>query len=117
MGQAVSWVRAEQTGYWQRGDTTQADPHFDQDQIDRLVRTIEAHNASWRDWFTEQGVQPHSMTYEDLIEDPHRAVLGLLEQLGVEAPSGWTPRSSHVRQADEVNREWIRHHPRSRDRR
>ena len=40
VGQAVSWARAEQTGYWQDGDTSLAQPRFDLDQTADLVRTI-----------------------------------------------------------------------------
>ncbi len=108
IGQAVSWARAEQTGYWQPGDTAQAEPRLDVGQLDGLVRTIGEHNAAWRAWFAQQGVQPHRVSYEDLIENPRQAVLGILDRLGVKAPSGWRPRSAHVRQADEVNREWAR---------
>ena len=67
VGQAVSWARAEQTGCWQDGDRSLAQPRFDLDQTADLVRTIREHNAGWRSWFAEQGVEPHSVTYEDVI--------------------------------------------------
>jgi LPS sulfotransferase NodH len=108
VGQAVSWARAEQTGYWQPGDTAQASPHLDTGQVDELVRTIREHDAAWSAWFSRQRVQPHVVTYEDLIADPGRTVTAILDRLGVEAPAGWLPRSAHGRQADEVNREWVR---------
>ena len=56
--QAVSWARAEQTGYWQRGDAAAIEPRLDIGQVDDLVRTVLDHNAAWATWFLEQGVHP-----------------------------------------------------------
>jgi LPS sulfotransferase NodH len=107
VGQAVSWARAEQTGYWQEGDRTSAHPRIDADHADRLVRTITEHNAAWSRWFQRQGVEPYVVMYEDVVADPGHAVQGLLDSLGVELPSTWRPRSAHRRQADELNAEWV----------
>lgn len=108
VGQAVSWARAEQTGYWQEGDRSSAEPRLDLDQIDELVRTIREHNAAWKSWFHQHGVEPYSVRYEDVVADPRRAVQELLDRLGVELPSDWRPESPHRRQADEINAEWVR---------
>jgi trehalose 2-sulfotransferase len=108
VGQAVSWARAEQTGYWQDGDRSSAEPRFDLGQIDELVRTIRAHNAAWSTWFAQHGVEPHVVTYEDVIADPRQAALGVLDQLGSGLPSDWRPAPRQRRQADEVNAAWVR---------
>jgi LPS sulfotransferase NodH len=106
--QAVSWARAEQTGYWQHGDVVAAEPHLDLDQVDHFVRTIHEHDAAWSAWFSEQGVRPHVVTYEDLVEDPDATVRGLLERLGIRPPSDWVASSVVARQGDELNDEWVR---------
>lgn len=116
VGQAVSWARAEQTGYWQEGDRSSAEPRPDLDQIDELVRTIKEHSAAWSTWFEQQGVEPYFVRYEDVVADPRRAVQGLLDRLGVELPSNWRPESPHRRQADEVNAEWVRRYRTARTR-
>jgi LPS sulfotransferase NodH len=108
VAQAVSWARAEQTGYWQHGDVASVSPHFDLDQIEVLVRSIADHDAAWTAWFTREGVNPQVVTSEDLVVDPRATVRGILELLAVELPSGWEPASQHVRQADEVNERWAR---------
>jgi trehalose 2-sulfotransferase len=108
VGQAASWARAEQTGYWQDGDRSLAEPCFDLSQIDDLVRTIREHNAAWSTWFAQQGVAPYPVTYEDVIADPRHAVQGILDHLGIELPSHWRPVPRQHRQADEVSAEWVR---------
>jgi LPS sulfotransferase NodH len=106
VGQAVSWARAEQTGYWQRGDGRRAPPRQDLDRIDATVRTIRAHERAWSDWFGRQGVEPHRATYEQLVRDPGGTVRGILAHLGVDAPPSWEPRPSTDKQADELNAAW-----------
>ncbi len=108
VGQAVSWARAERTGYWQREDVSSREPAIDLDQVDELVRTVHAHNAAWISWFAEQGVRPHIVTYEALAADPERTVRAILDHLDVKAPAAWRPASTHAKQADEINAEWVR---------
>jgi trehalose 2-sulfotransferase len=108
VGQAVSWARAEQTGYWQDGDRPAAEPRFDRGLIGDLVRTIEEHEAAWNRWFTEQGVAPYRVTYEDVTADPARAVRAILDHLDIEPPATWRPAPRERRQADATNDAWVR---------
>jgi LPS sulfotransferase NodH len=110
VAQAVSWARAEQTGYWQHGDTATTTPRLDVDQIDALVRTVHEHEAAWADWFARQGVRPHHLTYEELVRDPGAAVRGILTHLGLSTPDGWMPVLRHRRQADDLNASWVSAH-------
>jgi hypothetical protein len=41
VAQAVSWARAEQTGYWHHGDTSANESHFELDQIQGFVEMID----------------------------------------------------------------------------
>lgn len=104
--QAVSWCRAEQTGYWQQGDVGAQGPHPDIAQTRLLMGTIQEHNAAWRAWFDAQGVEPHTVTYEQLVRDRLRVVQGIAAKLAVELPSDWRPQSPHRKQADELSRAW-----------
>jgi LPS sulfotransferase NodH len=108
VGQAVSCVRAEQTGYWQDGDTPSAQPRFDPGHIHDLVATIRDHNAAWSRWFARQGVEPLSLTYEDVTRNPRQAVQRILDHLGIALPPDWRPTPRQQLQADEVNAEWVR---------
>ena len=106
IAQAVSWARAEQTGYWQQGDTPQGPPRADVEQMVEILGSITAHNASWRAWFAGNGIEPHHLSYEQLVAEPRDAVAGIAAQLGVEVPAGWRPESRHRKQADRTNEDW-----------
>jgi LPS sulfotransferase NodH len=107
VAQAVSWARAEQTGYWHQGDISANEPHFDLDQIRRFIERIDEHNAAWRKWFTSFQIQPHVVRYEELVADMVGITAGVLDFLGLELPDKQTITSGHARQADEINDEWI----------
>jgi LPS sulfotransferase NodH len=104
--QAVSWCRAEQTGYWQQGDVVTGEPHQDIAQTRLLMETIREHNAAWRAWFDAQGVEPHTVTYEQLADNRRRMIQGIAARLAVELPNDWRPRSPHRKQSDGMNRAW-----------
>ena len=104
--QAVSWCRAEQTGYWQQGDVITQEPHQDIAHMRLLMETIWKHNAAWQAWFDAQGVEPHTVTYEQLVGDHRRVIQGIAAKLAVELPRNWRPQSLHRKQADELNRDW-----------
>jgi LPS sulfotransferase NodH len=105
VAQAVSWARAEQTGYWHHGDSSANEPHFELDQIQGFVAMIDEHNAAWRDWFTSFDIRPHVVRYEELTADMVGITLGVLDFLGLELPDGRTIAPGHDRQAHEINSE------------
>jgi LPS sulfotransferase NodH len=105
--QAVSWSRAEQTGFWQEGDTASREPRLDLRRLHELVATIEAHNRAWDDWFNRQEVEPLRVTYEELVQEPRSVVERVAGLVGVSLPQHWQPESPHRRQADETNAAWV----------
>jgi trehalose 2-sulfotransferase len=112
LAQAVSWLRAEQTGVWfqtgQRGEAQPGrEPRFDFGRIRELARMIGEHNGAWRNWFASAGIQPHQVGYEDLDADPVGVTRGILGFLGLELPLGREISAGHTRLADELNAEWI----------
>lgn len=119
LAQAVSWLRAEQTGVWYLGGKGEISggggqfagdrPRFDRDAVTRIMRTIEEHNAGWERWFVAYGIQPHRIRYEDLSADPQAVTHGVLDHLGLghTLPAGRQVTPSHHRQADRLNEEWV----------
>lgn len=106
VGQAVSWCRAEQTGYWQDGDVASAAPTSDLTQMSELLETIAAHNVAWREWFREQAIEPLTITYEALIEHPGVVIEKIAGLLDVSIPNSWQPKAPQRQQADDLNTEW-----------
>jgi LPS sulfotransferase NodH len=65
--QAVSWARAEQTGYWQDGQNSRVRPRFDFNAVDGSVTTVNEHNGAWLEWFDASGVVPVGVVYEESL--------------------------------------------------
>jgi len=111
VAQAVSLLRAEQTGVWletadERQEPT-AQPGFDFGQVRDLVRQIEEDNAAWEAWFTAEGIRPYQVLYEDLDDDPVGIASGVLGFLGLDLPAGRETTVRHKRLADELNARWV----------
>ncbi len=109
VAQAVSWARAEQTRFWQDGDTALPghEPRFDFQQIHTLVQTIDEHNAAWRTWFVMFEVQPHLVRYEDLAANPAGVTRAILDFLGLHLSADPVLAPGTRRQADQLNHDWI----------
>ncbi|MCW3815703.1 Stf0 sulfotransferase family protein [Micromonospora sp. DR5-3] len=115
VAQAVSWLRAEQTGRWFVGGNGEISgsagdgqpPRFDADGISRFVDVIRAHNAAWAAWFASRGIQPYLVRYEDLDTDMVATTRGILDFLGLDVPQGVAITPRHRRQADQLNQQWI----------
>lgn len=93
VAQAVSLLRAEQTGVWfETADERQepaGEPVFDFGQVRDLVRQVVDHNAAWKQWFTAQvGIRPYTVLHEELDADPVRIASGVLGFLGLALPAG-----------------------------
>lgn len=107
IGQAVSWARAEQTGYWHPGDRAAATPYFDFEQIASLVDEIGQHNNAWRSWFDQSGIEPYEISYEKLSNDPVGTTRAVLAHLGLSVADSDDIKFDDKRQADKLNAEWI----------
>ena len=111
VAQAVSLLRAEQTGVWfetdgERQEPT-AQPGFDFGRVRDLVRQVEEDNASWEAWFAAEGIRPCRVLYEELDADPVGIASGVLGFLGLDLPDGREITVRHKRLADELNAQWI----------
>jgi LPS sulfotransferase NodH len=110
VAQAVSLLRAEQTGVWfetaRDRQEPEGEPSFDFDQIRERVRLIEEHNRAWEEWFAVAGIQPYLVRYEELDAEPDRIARGVLDSLGLDLPAGREIAIRHKRLADEINANW-----------
>ncbi len=108
VGQAISWLRAEQTNLWQSTDphVKAGEPRYDFDELDKLVHTINEHNIAWKNWFEKLGIKPYAITYEQLGVHPEQTILGLMDFLGLDLAVGRELKVGNKRLADSINTQW-----------
>lgn len=111
VAQAVSLLRAEQTGVWfetaHDRQEPQAESRFDFGQVRERVRLIEDHSAAWEKWFASAGIRPFRVQYEELDAEPVRVASRVLGFLGLNVPAVREITVRHKRLADELNAQWI----------
>ena len=109
--QAVSLLRAEATGEYRRRDgapPAQGTPSFDYPAIRRVVEQMEEWDACWSRYFSEIGVTPLRVCYEDDLENDYvTTVVRILESLGIDPPAR-AVTTDYQRQADDWSETIVR---------
>ena len=115
LAQAVSFIKADQTGLWHRAAdgselerlSPPADPVYDRDLIRRQIGIFEGFDQGWNQWFGDQGMEPVRIVYEDFSKDPKAVLQQLMTILGhgPEAAEGIEPPVARL--TDRVNRAWM----------
>ncbi|WP_281966805.1 Stf0 family sulfotransferase [Roseovarius nanhaiticus] len=90
LAQAISMVKAEQTGLWHIGpDGTELErlaqpeePRYQFNRIASKIEELERFDAAWLNWFDEQGIIPLRITYETLSQSSIEAVGLICTQSG-----------------------------------
>lgn len=115
VAQAVSAVKAEQTGLWHiASDGTELErlgppksPSYDFEKIAAKLAELEEQDVSWRAWFDAQGIAPVQIGYEALSAVPAATVNEILAALGVRAPVPGTLTPGVAKLADDVSARWV----------
>lgn len=115
VAQAVSLIRAEQSGLWHRNaDGSElertAPPealHYDHDAIADQVAEFERFDAEWTAWFADQNITPLVITYDDLSRDPGVELKRALTHLGLPQSHAAPVTPAVAKLADDTNRAWI----------
>ena len=106
VGQAISLYKAEKSDYWhstQPGIPCQS-VHYNFDEIAKRIESLRNDNAAWLEWFESVGVEPLSVSYEELELDPQATADRVLRYLGLEY-SG-TTSAPNKKLADGTTDEW-----------
>lgn len=116
LDQAISYVKADQTGLWHKGPDGReierlappADPVYDASAITTQYDEFIQMDRAWRLWFDAQNIQPLRITYDALSADPFGVRAQVLDVLGVTyaAPVDEIPPVAKL--ADATNAEWAR---------
>jgi trehalose 2-sulfotransferase len=115
LDQAVSYLKAQQTGLWHRSadgsELERTAPHrepvYDRAKIANCVDLMTDYDRSWNDWFTREGIEPVRLSYDDLSDDPRSVLRQVLERLGLDpaAADGVSPKVKKL--ADQTNDDWV----------
>ncbi|MCV3207841.1 Stf0 family sulfotransferase [Mesorhizobium sp. YC-39] len=116
LAQAVSLVKAEQTGLWHIApDGTEIErvappkePRYDFERIKHEVTELATYDSAWNLWFEEQGITPLRVGYERLSSDPAATLVSICEALGVQAPNTEDVTPGVAKLSDETSLDWIR---------
>ena len=114
ISQAVSRLKAEQSGLWHvAADGTERErlkpgqpPVFDTQCLSDHVAESEDHEAAWASWFTRQNIQPVKITYEALSSEPQITLATVLSALGLDSTIAETVEPRTAKMADSESREW-----------
>ncbi|MFF2089317.1 Stf0 family sulfotransferase [Paenibacillus sp. NPDC058174] len=109
---AVSWWRAIVSGEWHRGFGEKPmeynfDDEYNFDAINHLLVDGSMCEAAIEDFFSESGIVPLTIVYEDFILDYEGTVLRVLEYLGLPTEGVKVDPPSFDRLADEVSEQWV----------
>lgn len=116
LAQAISYVRAEQTGLWHRSsDGSELErlsppqpPAYDGEKIRAHLDQFTADDAAWRAWFGREGITPFRITYEALAAAPRAILTDTLEHLDLDPGAAAGIVLDVARLADSTNRDWAK---------
>ena len=114
LAQAISMVRALQSGLWHVApDGTEVErlaphmsPHYDRTQISTVLADLTHQKAAWETWFQVHKIAPHLITYEDLSDDPQQVLAGVLAFLGAERHKATGVQGSVAKISNPDTQDW-----------
>jgi len=116
LAQAVSLIKAEQTGLWHVApDGTEIerlappkDPEYDFERIRRELAELESYDTAWNSWFAEQQITPLRIGYETLSADPAATLTRICVALGIAAPKSEDVKPGVAKLSDAISLDWMR---------
>ncbi|MDF1846219.1 MAG: Stf0 family sulfotransferase [Parvibaculaceae bacterium] len=115
VAQAVSLVRAKQSGQWhlssdgsvRQGRKTSQPISYDAQAIENEIAGLTRDDTAWQTWFERQNVTPLQVTYEDLATDPQTVVAQILTASGHNPALSQNVQPVTAKMADEESRQWM----------
>lgn len=114
VAQAVSLLRAEQSGLWHlhadgsvlEGDAAPAPVHYDGNCLATIVAELQADDANWNGFFANHRIAPLRLTYETVTADPQAALATVLGALGKYPAIATIIATPTAKIGDATSREW-----------
>lgn len=115
LGQAVSLVRAEQTGLWHlnadgsvlEGVEERPEPVYDGERLAAVLAELEEDDRAWEAFFAAHGIEPLRLRYEEVTKAPQQALAGIFARLGLEKSVALSMAVPTAKMADATSREWV----------
>lgn len=112
--QAVSYVKAQQSGLWHKApDGTElerlSEPQaltYDGDRIGNCVAEMGAHDRAWEDWFAREGIEPLRLCYETFSASLVGTLREVLVHLGRDGAKADGVEPGVAKLADATSLEW-----------
>lgn len=114
LDQAISYLRAQQSGLWHRAPDGRelerlappAPTVYDPAAIAARMAVLQNANTAWEAWFAREGIAPLRLSYEGLAADTQGTLSSVLLQLGLDASAATGAKAGVVKLADATSREW-----------
>jgi LPS sulfotransferase NodH len=115
VAQAVSRLKAEQSGLWHvNADGTERErmkpaqvPVYDFQKLSTHLAELEEHDAAWMNWFAQQEIQPVVITYASLSTEPQITLANVLSALGQDPSIAEIINPGTTKLADGGSRDWV----------
>ncbi|QYR22363.1 Stf0 sulfotransferase family protein [Paenibacillus sp. sptzw28] len=109
---AVSWWRAIVSGEWHRRYGEKPQEHdiagqYNFDAINHLYIECSLREAALEDFFSEEGIVPLTIVYEDFILEYEATVLRVLEFLNIKTDSVKVAPPALDKLADDIAEQWV----------
>jgi LPS sulfotransferase NodH len=107
LGQALSAVRAEQTGSWRSTSAGTGEPRYDGAAVMASLRMLVNEQARWELFFARNGIEPLRLVYEAAVREPQCCVdrVAELMELPHRPAIAWN-RVGLAPQRDALTEEW-----------
>lgn len=114
LDQAISYVKAQQTGLWHRAPdgreierlSAQREPVYDAAALTRQIALFETYEREWQAWFDRERITPLRLSYEAFSTDPIAGLGQVLARLGVALELTKGIELPVARLADGTNADW-----------
>jgi LPS sulfotransferase NodH len=116
ISQAVSFVKARQTGLWhQAPDGTELerlsepqDPVYNRDDLRETHDLFLKYDQDWTDWFAKENITPYRITYDQLSAAPQETLKGVLKVLDADPRAAEGADPGIAKLADATSRDWVK---------
>lgn len=113
--QAVSYLRAKQTGLWHvaadgselERTAPHRDPSYDAQEIAAASEMMTEYDRDWQEFFLREAIEPVRISYDALAASPAATVRDVLDRLGLDCAAAARIEPGTKKIADEISHDWV----------